>query len=52
MTASNYAHTTAGRAYAFWGQTYALGSNQMLGLWNIYTTSSVRQTSPGYWVKC
>jgi poly(3-hydroxybutyrate) depolymerase len=52
VTASNYAHTTAGRAYASLGQTYALGSNQALGLWNTFTTSSIRQTSPNYWVKC
>ncbi|KOV87190.1 PHB depolymerase family esterase [Nocardia sp. NRRL S-836] len=52
VTASNYAHTTAGRAYASLGQTYALGSNQPLGLWNTFVTSSVRQTSPNYWVKC
>jgi hypothetical protein len=52
VTASNYAHTTAGRAYASLGQTYALGSNQPLGLWNTFTTSSIRQTSPNYWVKC
>jgi hypothetical protein len=52
VTASNYTHTTAGRAYASLGQTYALGSNQALGLWNTFTTSSIRQTSPNYWVKC
>jgi poly(3-hydroxybutyrate) depolymerase len=52
VSASNYAHTTAGRAYAALGQTYALGSNQALGLWNTFVTSSVRQTSPNYWVKC
>ncbi|MFD9700847.1 hypothetical protein [Lentzea sp. NPDC059081] len=52
VSASNYAHTVAGRAYANLGQTYALGSNQALGLWNTFTTSSIRQTSPGYWVKC
>lgn len=52
VTASNYAHTTAGRAYATLGQTYALGSNQSLGLWNTFTTSSIRQTAPNHWVKC
>ncbi|HUQ61628.1 PHB depolymerase family esterase [Lentzea sp.] len=52
VSASNYAHTVAGRAYANLGQTYALGSNQALGLWNTFTTSNIRQTSPGYWVKC
>ncbi|WP_434445516.1 extracellular catalytic domain type 2 short-chain-length polyhydroxyalkanoate depolymerase [Lentzea sp. E54] len=52
VTASNYAHTVAGRAYVTMGQTYALGSNQALGLWNTFTTSSIRQSSPNYWVKC
>ncbi|SDK05543.1 Esterase PHB depolymerase [Lentzea albidocapillata subsp. violacea] len=52
VTASNYAHTVAGRAYVTLGQTYALGSNQPLGLWNTFTTSTLRQTSPNHWVKC
>jgi poly(3-hydroxybutyrate) depolymerase len=49
-TASNYAHTTAGRAYASWGYTYANGSNQGMGLWNIYTVTTLKQTAPGYYV--
>ena len=49
-TASNYAHTTAGRAYASWGTTYANGSNQSMGLWNIYTTTTLKQTGPNYYV--
>ncbi|MFD4637288.1 PHB depolymerase family esterase [Lentzea sp. NPDC058436] len=52
VTASNYAHTVAGRAYANLGQTYALGSNQALGLWNTFTTSTIRQTSTNHWVRC
>ncbi|MFG2000073.1 prolyl oligopeptidase family serine peptidase [Spirillospora sp. NPDC048911] len=52
ITASNYSHTTAGRAYASLGQTYAKGSNQPLGLWNTFTNSTLKQTSPGYWVTC
>jgi poly(3-hydroxybutyrate) depolymerase len=52
VTASNYTHTVAGRAYVYLGQTYATGSGQALGLWNTYTNSSIRQTSPNYWVKC
>lgn len=52
VTASNYAHTVAGRAYVTLGQTYALGSNQPLGLWNTFTTSVIRQTAPNHWVKC
>jgi hypothetical protein len=49
-TASNYAHTTAGRAYAAWGYTYANGSNQYMGLWNIYTTTTLKQTGPNYYI--
>lgn len=49
-TASNYAHTTAGRAYASWGYTYAKGSNQNMGLWNIYTVTTLKQTAPDYFV--
>ncbi|WP_171074276.1 prolyl oligopeptidase family serine peptidase [Nonomuraea basaltis] len=52
VTAHNVAHTMALRAYAMWGRTYATGSNQHLGLWNTLTTSSIKQTSPGHWVKC
>ncbi len=52
MTASNYAHTTAGRAHQSMGYTYANGSNQNLGLWNVFTTSTIKETDPGYWVKC
>jgi poly(3-hydroxybutyrate) depolymerase len=52
VTAHNVAHTRALRAYASWGRTYAMGSNQHLGLWNTFITSSIKQTSPGYWVTC
>jgi len=50
FTASNYAHTVAGRAYALYGLTYALGSNQYMGLWNIYTTTTLKQTGPTTYV--
>jgi chitodextrinase len=43
-TASNYAHTTAGRAHASYGYTYANGSNQNMGLWNVYTGTTQKQT--------
>jgi poly(3-hydroxybutyrate) depolymerase len=49
-TASNYAHTTAGRAYAAWGYTYAKGSNQNMGLWNIFVTTTLKQTGPNHYV--
>lgn len=50
FTASNYEHTVAGRAYAYFGITYANGSNQNMGLWNIYTTTTLKQTGPNYYV--
>jgi hypothetical protein len=49
-TASNYAHTTAGRAYQTGGYTYANGSNQNMGLWNTYVTTTLKQTGPNYYV--
>ncbi|MCX5388725.1 PHB depolymerase family esterase [Streptomyces sp. NBC_00094] len=52
VTAGNYAHTQAGRAHQSGGYTYANGSNQNLGLWNVLTSSTIKETSPGYWVRC
>ncbi|MDT8991451.1 PHB depolymerase family esterase [Curvibacter sp. APW13] len=49
-TASNYAHTTAGRAYQSLGIAYANGSNQSMGLWNTFTTTTLKQTGPNYYV--
>jgi poly(3-hydroxybutyrate) depolymerase len=49
-TASNYDHTVAGRAHALYGYTYANGSNQNMGLWNVYTTTTLKQTGPNYYV--
>jgi len=50
VTASNYAHTTAGRAHQLSGETYANGSNQDMGLWNVYIVHTLRQTGANYWV--
>ncbi|MFI2224547.1 extracellular catalytic domain type 1 short-chain-length polyhydroxyalkanoate depolymerase [Streptomyces fradiae] len=49
-TASNYAHTVAGRAHQSGGHTYAAGSGQAMGLWNTFTTRTLKETSPGYHV--
>ncbi|MFD5449026.1 PHB depolymerase family esterase [Streptomyces sp. NPDC127100] len=49
-TASNYGHTTAGRAHQSGGLTYADGSGQSMGLWNTFTTHTLEQTAPGYYV--
>ena len=40
----------AGRAYALWGLTYANGSNDSMGLWNIYVSTTLKQTAPNYYV--
>jgi poly(3-hydroxybutyrate) depolymerase len=50
FTSSNYAHTLAGRAYALWGLTYANGSNQLMGLWNIFVTTTLKQTGTNTYV--
>ncbi|MDP2370793.1 PHB depolymerase family esterase [Rhodoferax sp.] len=49
-TASNYGHTVAGRAYALWGWTYANGSGQSMGLWNIFTSTTLKKTGDNYYV--
>ncbi|MFI7521991.1 extracellular catalytic domain type 1 short-chain-length polyhydroxyalkanoate depolymerase [Micromonospora globbae] len=50
VTASNYAHVTAGRAYQSGGYAYANGSGQRMGLYNTFYTSTLKQTGPNYWV--
>ncbi len=49
-TASNYAHTNAGRAYVRFGYTYANGSNQNMGLWNVFMITTLKRTAPNYYV--
>jgi poly(hydroxyalkanoate) depolymerase family esterase len=49
-TASNYDHTVAGRAHQSGGYTFANGSGQSMGLWNTFTTHTLKQTAPGYYV--
>ena len=50
FTDNNYALTLDGRAYALYGYTYADGSNEWMGLWNIYVNSTLKQTSPGTYI--
>jgi len=50
FTASNYSHTTAGRAHQSGGYTYANGSNQNMGLWNVFVTTTLKQTGANYYV--
>ncbi|HRE17542.1 MAG TPA: PHB depolymerase family esterase [Rhodocyclaceae bacterium] len=49
-TANNVAHVTALRASVVLGVTYALGSNQNMGLYNILTTTKLRKTGTNYYV--
>jgi poly(3-hydroxybutyrate) depolymerase len=49
-TASNYAHVTAGRAVYSMGYALAKGSNQNMGLYNVFITTTLAQTSAGYYV--
>ena len=49
-TSSNYAHVQAGRAYNSGGYAIALGSNQNMGLNNIFYTTTLSQTAPNYYV--
>ncbi|MEZ0114337.1 poly(hydroxyalkanoate) depolymerase family esterase [Catenulispora sp. EB89] len=50
FTATNYAQTVAGRAYQSGGYTYADGSNQNMGLWNVFVTHTLKETGPNYYV--
>ncbi len=49
-TASNYAHVVAGRAHDSGGIAYANGSNQSMGLDNVFYTNTLAQTAAGYYV--
>jgi poly(3-hydroxybutyrate) depolymerase len=49
-TSSNYAHVQAGRAHNSGGYALANGSNQNMGLNNTFYTSTLAQTSAGYYV--
>jgi poly(3-hydroxybutyrate) depolymerase len=49
-TASNYAQVQAGRAYESLGYTYADGSNEYMGLYNVYYTTSLEETGASYYV--
>ncbi len=49
-TASNYAHTVEGRAHVGLGLALANGSNDNMGWWNIFVTTTLKETAPGRWV--
>ncbi len=50
VNSSNYAHVQAGRAHNSGGYALAKGSNQNMGLNNMFYTSTLAQTSSGYYI--
>ena len=48
-TSSNYAHVQANRATTNGSYAYAVGSGDNLGLYNTFYTSTLAQTSAGYY---
>ena len=48
--ASNYAQVTAGRAHDGGGYALANGSNQNMGLDNVFYTNTLEETAPNYYV--
>ncbi|MFE5239978.1 MULTISPECIES: extracellular catalytic domain type 1 short-chain-length polyhydroxyalkanoate depolymerase [unclassified Streptomyces] len=50
FTATNYAHVTAGRAHTTGGRTYANGSEQDMGLYNVFVTHTLRESPAGHFV--
>jgi hypothetical protein len=49
-TANNYNHVVAGRAHTSGGYTYANGSNQNMGLYNTFVTTTLKMTGTNYYV--
>ncbi|MFB8181013.1 PHB depolymerase family esterase [Streptomyces sp. NPDC055966] len=49
-TDNNYNQVAAGRAHQSGGYTYANGSDQNMGLYNVAVTHTLKETSPGYFV--
>jgi len=49
-TSSNFAQVSAGRAYQELGFTYAVGSNDPMGLYNTFITTTLAETSENYYV--
>jgi poly(3-hydroxybutyrate) depolymerase len=49
-TTSNYYQIQAGRAYMSGGYAYANGSNQYMGLDNVYYQTTLEKTGPNYYV--
>ena len=50
IIASNYAHVQAARAHSSGGYALANGSNQNMGLANVFYVTNLAQTASGYYV--
>ncbi|MEV8565362.1 PHB depolymerase family esterase [Streptomyces sp. NPDC051322] len=50
FTDTNYDHVAAGRAHRSGGYTYANGSNQNMGLYNVFVRHTLARTAPGYYL--
>jgi poly(3-hydroxybutyrate) depolymerase len=50
FTSDNVSHALAGRAYVYFGFDYAFGSNQGMGLYNVFVNTTLKRTAPGYYV--
>jgi poly(3-hydroxybutyrate) depolymerase len=50
FSGSNYAHVQAGRAHDGGGYALANGSNQNMGLDNVFYTNVLEETAPNYYV--
>ena len=50
FTDNNYNQVAAGRAHQSGGYTYADGSDQNMGLWNVFTVHTLKQTGADYYV--
>lgn len=50
FTASNYAHVQANRAFKSGSYVYAVGSATKMGLYNIYYSATLAETSENYFV--
>ncbi|MET8544390.1 PHB depolymerase family esterase [Kitasatospora sp. NPDC004799] len=50
FTANNYDQVAAGRAHTGGGHAYANGSEQDMGLYNLFTTHTLKETAADYYV--
>jgi poly(3-hydroxybutyrate) depolymerase len=46
--ANNVDHVKGGRAYVLWGLAYAVGTNQPMGWWNIFSTTQLHRVANGF----